>query len=91
MFIVRNKGFGLLDHRDLSSVTYRANKLNDDMLRGPVTERDAGATELTDERFLAGNFFDDGGLAKPDFPQALAKLGLAVQFAHATGGTDRPL
>jgi hypothetical protein len=61
------------------------------MLRRPIAERDAGTAKLADKRFLACYFFDDGRLAKPDFPQALANLGLAREFTYASGSTNRQL
>src|ERR1039458_494886 len=66
-----------------------ADELDDNVLRSAIAERDARGTKQADKRFFAGNFFDDCGLAKPDFPQALAELGLAGEFADASSGTNR--
>lgn len=65
-----------------------ANQFDDDMLRGAIAQGDAGAAYLTEKCSFTGNFLNDRGLAKPDFSQSLAGLGLSCQFAHAAGGAD---
>ena len=75
---------------ELPALSGRALDLFDqDMLGRAITEGDARAANLAEERMGSRNFLDDGGLAKSHFAESLADLGFTFELLHPTSGTDR--
>jgi len=66
-----------------------ADRFNDDALRSLIAQGHPGATKLADQQVLASDFLDDGRLAKPHLPEALAELAFAIHLGNTARRTGR--
>lgn len=76
--------------RDMTGSTV-GRALNEDLAGGAVTEGNAIAIDLADDRRAAGHLGHQGGFTEAEFAHPLAKMPLPCQLAHATGRASRQL
>ena len=68
-----------------------ANELDHNVLRGPVAQRHPCAAKLADQHVLAGDFLDDGRLAKAHLTQPLAQIRPPIQLNDTPRHAGRKL
>ena len=65
--------------------------LDDDVQGGIPAERKARSVDSAQDRTVAGDFGDKGGFPQTHLANALAEVGISLQFAYKTCRTPRQL